>query len=71
MQIFFLNGLWRFFKNGHLPAKLHSSASPGDLVHFYGDFDRVHTDLENLELSGNFEKPLKFKEQSGNIVREF
>ena len=26
MQIFFLNGLWRFLKNGHLHAKLHSSA---------------------------------------------
>ena len=29
MQIFFLNGLWRFLKNGHLPVKLHSSAPPG------------------------------------------
>ena len=29
MQIFFLNGLWRLFKNGHLPVKLHSSAPPG------------------------------------------
>ena len=28
MQIFFLNGLWRFLKNGHLPVKLHSSALP-------------------------------------------
>ena len=28
MQIFFLNGLWRSLKNGHLPVKLHSSASP-------------------------------------------
>ena len=26
MQILFLNGLWRFLKNGHLPDKLHSSA---------------------------------------------
>ena len=29
MQIFFLNGLWRFLKNEHLPVKLHSSAPPG------------------------------------------
>ena len=28
MQIFFLNGLWRFLKNGHLPVKLHSSSPP-------------------------------------------
>ena len=28
MQILFLNGLWRFLKNGHLLVKLHSSASP-------------------------------------------
>ena len=28
MQIFFLNGLWRLLKNGHLPVKLHSSAPP-------------------------------------------
>ena len=28
MQIFFLNGLWRFLKYGHLPVKLHSSAPP-------------------------------------------
>ena len=28
MQIFFLNGLWRFLKNGHLPVKLYSSAPP-------------------------------------------
>ena len=28
MQIFFQNGLWRFLKNGHLPVKLHSGASP-------------------------------------------
>ena len=26
MQIFFLNGLSRLLKNGHLPVKLHSSA---------------------------------------------
>ena len=26
VQIFFLNGLWRFLKNRHLPVKLHSSA---------------------------------------------
>ena len=26
MQYFFLNGLWRFLKNGHIPIKLHSSA---------------------------------------------
>ena len=26
MQIFFLNGLWTFLKNGHLSVKLHSSA---------------------------------------------
>ena len=25
---FFLNGLWRLLKNGHLPVKLHSSAPP-------------------------------------------
>ena len=25
---FFLNGLWRFLKNGHLPVNLHSSAPP-------------------------------------------
>ena len=25
-QFFFLNGLWRLLKNGHLPVKLHSSA---------------------------------------------
>ena len=30
MQSFFLNGLLRFLKNGHLPVKLHSSAPPGD-----------------------------------------
>ena len=30
MQIFFLNGLWRFLKNGNLPVKLHSSDPPGD-----------------------------------------
>ena len=29
MQLFFLNGLWKFLKNGHLPVKLHSSAPPG------------------------------------------
>ena len=29
MQIFFLNGLWRLLKDGHLPIKLHSSAPPG------------------------------------------
>ena len=29
MQIFFLNGLWRLLKNGHLPVKLHSSTPPG------------------------------------------
>ena len=29
MQIFFLNGLWRSLKNGHLPFKLHSSAPQG------------------------------------------
>ena len=29
MQIFFLNGLWRLLKNGHLPVKLHSIAPPG------------------------------------------
>ena len=29
MQIFFLNGLWKSLKNGHLPVKLHSSAPPG------------------------------------------
>ena len=28
MQIFFLNGLWRLLRNGHLPVKLHSSAPP-------------------------------------------
>ena len=28
MQIFFLNGLWRLLKTGHLPVKLHSSAPP-------------------------------------------
>ena len=28
MQIFFPNRLWRFLKNGHLPVKLRSSASP-------------------------------------------
>ena len=28
MHIFFLNGLWRFLKNGHLPVKLHSSVPP-------------------------------------------
>ena len=28
MQIFFLNGLWRFLKDGHLPVKLHSGAPP-------------------------------------------
>ena len=26
MQISFLKGLWRYFKNGHPPVKLHSSA---------------------------------------------
>ena len=26
MPIFFLNGLWRFLTNGHLPVNLHSSA---------------------------------------------
>ena len=26
MQIFFLTGLWKFVKKGHLPVKLHSSA---------------------------------------------
>ena len=31
MQMFFLNGLRRFLKNGHLPVKLHSSAPPPDL----------------------------------------
>ena len=30
MQIFFLNGLWRLLKNGHLPAKLYSSAPRGE-----------------------------------------
>ena len=29
MQTFFLNGLWKFLKNGHLPVKLHSSAPRG------------------------------------------
>ena len=29
MQIFFLNGLWRLLKDGHLPVKLHSSAPRG------------------------------------------
>ena len=29
MQTFFLNGLWRLLKNGHLSVKLHSSAPPG------------------------------------------
>ena len=29
MQIFFLNGLCRLLKNGHLPVKLHSSAPAG------------------------------------------
>ena len=28
MQFFFLNGSWRFLKNGHHPVKLHSSAPP-------------------------------------------
>ena len=28
MQFFFLNGLFRLLKNGHLPVKLHSSAPP-------------------------------------------
>ena len=37
MQMFFQNGLWRFFKNGHLPVKLHSSAclSPSPRVTTY------------------------------------
>ena len=26
LQFFFLNGLWRLLKNGHLPVKLHSNA---------------------------------------------
>ena len=29
MQIFFMNGLWKFLQIGHLPVKLHSSAPPG------------------------------------------
>ena len=33
MQVFFLNGLWRFLKNGYLPVKLHASApSPRGLT---------------------------------------
>ena len=28
INFFFLNGLWRSLKNGHLPVKLHSSAPP-------------------------------------------
>ena len=31
MQIFFLNGLWKLFKNRHLPVKLHSSVPPPGL----------------------------------------
>ena len=28
MEFFFLNGLWRFLTNGHLPVKLYSSTPP-------------------------------------------
>ena len=32
MQIFFLNELCRFLKNGHLPVKLHSSSPRGSTL---------------------------------------
>ena len=35
MQILFLNGLWRFLKNGHLPVKLHSRAPPPPYYQYY------------------------------------
>ena len=44
MQVFFLNGLWRFLKNGHLPVKLHSSAPPGSKN--YHTHHRAHHSLK-------------------------
>ena len=34
MQFFFLNGLWRLLKNGHLPVRLHSSAPRAFRIHY-------------------------------------
>ena len=42
MQIFFLNGLWRFLKNGHIPVKLYSSAP-----HDFRSYCRDQISLKN------------------------
>ena len=43
MQFFFLNGLWRLLKNGHLPVKLHSSAPPPRVFTKYCDMFVIRT----------------------------
>ena len=73
MQIFFLNGLWRFLKNGHLPVNLHSSAPRGTKCHvndrslrtivsltpkYGGSFTRVLLYTKNEPLVGTLGVPI-------------
>ena len=55
MQIFFLNGLWRFLKHWHLPVSLHSSVPlpPGLQSLFYQDSTVLLNSAHQIELKLN------------------